>query len=343
MRLERWLLNVWYGNDRLGKYLLLPLTGVFCVLAALQRWQHKRQQVKHPVPVIVVGNISVGGTGKTPVVIWLVERLREAGFKPGVVSRGFGRNPSPTLPLSGKGARDCANSGFPPDKGGLRGVSSSSSPADVGDEPLLIVQRTHVPLYIGKDRNHAIAALLQQHACDIVVADDGLQHYRMGRDVEICVVDGQRRFGNGFCLPAGPLREPISRLQSCDFVIVNGETMQMRGDTLVNLATAQAQPLTAWAGKTVHVVTGIGNPQRFMQTLEQAGLQVIPHLYPDHHAFTGTELCFDDTHPIIMTEKDAVKCRQFAGQNAWYLPIEAVLDETLAHALLTRLQGFKHG
>ncbi len=308
MKLERWLLNVWYGNDRLGKYLLLPLTGLFCVLAAWRRWQHKRQQVKHSVPVIVVGNISVGGTGKTPLVIWLVERLREAGFKPGVVSRGYQRQAG-----------------------------------DIGDEPTLIKQRTQVPITIGSDRNQAITTLLQQHTCDIIIADDGLQHYRMGRDVEICVVDGQRRFGNGFCLPAGPLREPISRLQSCDFVIVNGDTMQIRGDTLVNLVTDEMQSLMTLAGKTVHVVTGIGNPQRFLQSLEQAGLQVIPHLYPDHHAFTGTELCFDDAHPIIMTEKDAVKCRQFAGQNAWYLPIEAVLDATLAHALLTRLQGFKHG
>jgi tetraacyldisaccharide 4'-kinase len=308
MKRERWLLNVWYGNDRLGKYLLLPLTGLFCVIAALRRWQHKRQQVKHPVPIIVVGNIAVGGTGKTPLVIWLVEHLRAAGFQPGVVSRGY-----------------------------------KSKVDEVGDEPLLIMQRTQVPLVVGKNRNQAITALLQQHACDIIIADDGLQHYRMGRDVEICVVDGQRRFGNGYCLPAGPLREPVSRLASCDFVVINGETMQMHGDTLVNLATAEIQLLAAWAGKTVHVVTGIGNPQRFIDTLEQAGLQVIPHLYPDHHAFTGTELGFDAAHPILMTEKDAVKCRQFAVQHAWYLPIEAVLSDAFAQTLLTRLQGLPHG
>jgi tetraacyldisaccharide 4'-kinase len=308
MKRERWLLNVWYGNDRLGKYLLLPLTGLFCVIAALRRWQHKRQQVKHPVPIIVVGNIAVGGTGKTPLVIWLVEHLRAAGFQPGVVSRGY-----------------------------------KSKVDEVGDEPLLIMQRTQVPLVVGKNRNQAITALLQQHACDIIIADDGLQHYRMGRDVEICVVDGQRRFGNGYCLPAGPLREPVSRLASCDFVVINGETMQMQGDTLVNLATAEIQLLAAWAGKTVHVVTGIGNPQRFIDTLEQAGLQVIPHLYPDHHAFTGTELGFDAAHPILMTEKDAVKCRQFAVQHAWYLPIEAVLSDAFAQTLLTRLQGLPHG
>ncbi len=323
MKLERWLLNVWYGNDRLGKYLLLPLTGLFCVLAALRCWQHKRRQVKHPVPIIVVGNISVGGTGKTPLVIWLVERLRAAGFQPGVVSRGFGGGRMPYAPT--------------------KRVASTDSSADVGDEPLLIVQRTNVPLFVCKDRNQAITALLQQHACDIIIADDGLQHYRMGRDVEICVVDGQRRFGNGWCLPAGPLRESVSRLASCDFVVINGETMHMRGDTLVNLATAETQPLSAWIGKTVHVVTGIGNPQRFIETLEQAGLQVIPHLYPDHHAFTGTELCVDDAHPILMTEKDAVKCRQFAVQHAWYLPIEAVLSEDFAQTLLTRLQGLPYG
>ncbi|MGB3919146.1 tetraacyldisaccharide 4'-kinase [Thiothrix litoralis] len=308
MKLERWVLNVWYGNDRFGKYLLLPLTGVFCVLAALNRWRHKRQQVKHPVPVVVVGNISVGGTGKTPLVIWLVERLREAGFKPGVVSRGYKKDAD-----------------------------------SLGDEPLLIIQRTNVPLAIGKDRNQAITTLLHEHACDIIIADDGLQHYRMGRDVEICVVDGQRRFGNGFCLPSGPLREPVSRLASCDFVVTNGENMTMHGDTLVNLATDSRQSLQALSGQTVHVVTGIGNPQRFINTLEQAGLQVLAHLYPDHHAFTGAEIRFDDALPILMTEKDAVKCRQYAVQNVWYLPIEAVLDECLAQALLKRLQGFNHG
>jgi tetraacyldisaccharide 4'-kinase len=314
-RLERWLLNVWYGDNRLGKYLLLPLTGGFCVLSAIQRWQHKRQQVKHPVPVIVVGNISVGGTGKTPLVIWLVERLRDAGYAPGVVSRGFG---------GGGRTRRCA---------------PTDNSAEVGDEPLLIVQRTHVPLVVSRHRNQAIASLLQQHPCDIIIADDGLQHYRMGRDVEICVVDGQRRFGNGYCLPAGPLRESVSRLASCDFVVINGETMQMQGDTLLSLAGSESKLLAELEGQTVHVVTGIGNPQRFIATLEQAGLQVLPHTYPDHHAFNGQELRFGDGFPVLMTEKDAVKCRQYAAPNCWYLPIRAVLDESFAQALFTRLQG----
>jgi tetraacyldisaccharide 4'-kinase len=316
----------------------LPLTGIFCVLAALQRWRDKRQQVKHPVPVIVVGNISVGGTGKTPLVIWLVERLREAGYTPGVVSRGFG-------------------------SAGIAGeVFPNANPAEVGDEPLLIVQRTHVPLFVSRDRNQAIRQLLKtpipnpsqplergasppargegsEEYCDIIIADDGLQHYRMGRDVEICVVDGQRRFGNGYCLPSGPLRESVSRLASCDFVVINGETMQMQGNTLLSLAGSESKLLAELAGQTVHVVTGIGNPQRFIATLEQASLRVLPHTYPDHHAFNGEELRFSDGFPVLMTEKDAVKCRQYAAPNCWYLPIRAVLDESFAQALFTRLQG----
>lgn len=307
-RLEHWLLNVWYGDGWLGKYLLLPLTGLFCLLGALNRWRQQRQQIIHPVPVVVVGNISVGGTGKTPLVIWLVEQLRALGFNPGVVSRGYKRNVG-----------------------------------EIGDEPLLIMQRTGVPLAVDRNRNQAISHLLQQHACDLIIADDGLQHYRMGRDVEICVVDGQRRFGNGFCLPSGPLREPVSRLASCDFVVINGENMQVQGDTLVNLVTNEAKPLREIAGQRVHVVTGIGNPQRFISSLQKVGVQVLPHVYPDHHAFIAEELHFDDDLPVLMTEKDAVKCRQFAAKNCWYLPIEAVLDNEFAQTLLTRLQGLRHG
>ena len=318
-RLERWLLNVWYGDGWLGKYLLLPLTALFCILSVLRRWQHQRQQVRHPAPVVVVGNISVGGTGKTPLVIWLVEQLRNAGFRPGVVSRGHG------------GA------------GELHDVSAADKPAVAGDEPLLIVQKTGVPLIIGRNRNQAISRLLQQYACDIVISDDGLQHYRMGRDMEICVVDGQRRFGNGFCLPAGPLRELVSRLRRCDFVITNGENMQVQGDILLNLVTGEQKRLGTFSGQTVHVVTGIGNPQRFISTLTTAGIHSELNAYPDHHAFTGEELQFADALPILMTEKDAVKCRQFPVQNCWYLPVTAELDDDLAQALLTRLQGFRHG
>lgn len=321
--LERWLLNVWYGDGWLGRYVLLPLTALFCLLGAIHRWYQKRHQVRHPVPVVVVGNIAIGGTGKTPLVIWLVERLREMGFQPGVVSRGFG--------------------GHTAAKGECRVVSAHDSAIDVGDEPLLIFQRTNVPLVIGRNRNQAITTLLQQYPCDVIIADDGLQHYAMGRDVEICVVDGQRRFGNGFCLPSGALRERVSRLQRCDFVLTNGEDFKVRGEMLVNLASGATQTLQAMAGQVVHVVTGIGNPQRFINLLETAGLQVLPHIYPDHHAFQGNEWQFEDGLSVLMTEKDAVKCRPFAPQNAWYLPVNAVLEAAAAHALLTRLRGLRDG
>lgn len=327
-RLERWLLNVWYGDNRVGKYLLLPLTGLFCLLSAVNRRRQLRQQIQHPLPVVVVGNIAVGGTGKTPLVIWLVEQLRAAGFKPGVVSRGHGRQVS-------SGAL------------GLREVAATDSAAEVGDEPLLIVQRTGVPLIVDSNRNRAISRLLQQSGCDIVIADDGLQHYRMGRALEICVVDGQRRCGNGLCLPAGPLREPVSRLSRCDYVITNGGNMRMQGERLVNLMTQEVVSLAAWHGRQVHVVTGIGNPQRFINALEQAGLQAIPHVYPDHHAFSEDELLFSDDLPVLMTEKDAVKCRLLARQarspGLWYLPVTAVLDEDVAGELLDRIQSLRQG
>lgn len=317
MKLETWLLNVWYGDNRFGTYLLLPLSGLFCISSAIRRWRHKRQAIHHPVPVIVVGNISVGGTGKTPLVIWLVEQLRQAGFNPGVISRGYGG------------------------QGMCRKVSVDAHPLQVGDEPLLIAQRTQAPVFIGQARNQSIQQLLQQYPCDIIISDDGLQHYRMGRDLEIAVIDGQRRFGNGFCLPAGPLREPTARLAQCDFVITNGWDMQMQGDKLLNLAGQTTLKLHDLAGQKAHAVTGIGNPQRFLQTLKQAGLQIFEHIYPDHHAFTGEEFHFADDLPILMTEKDAVKCRGFATANMWYLPVSTALGPTLQEALLARIKTLK--
>lgn len=334
-RVEQWLLTVWYGGkhyQRLGWYALLPLTALFCVLSAVKRWRDLRHQVRHAVPVMVVGNITVGGTGKTPLVIALVERLQQAGFKPAVVSRGFGRHSTNQQAIA---------------------VQANAAAATVGDEPLLIVQRTGIPLYIHRQRNCAIAAVLQQYPeCNVIISDDGLQHYRMGRSLEIAVVDGSRQFGNGYCLPAGPLRETLKRLDTCDFVVVNAETaphpyfaMRLQFEQLVQLSTGQTQSLTQWQGKTVHAVTGIGNPQRFVRTLETAGLHVILHAYPDHHAFTGDELRFADALPVIMTEKDAVKCRQLpnlatvTAENCWYLPITAVLDDAFTTALLARLSN----
>lgn len=321
--LTAWFESVWYENHPLARTVLSPLSYLFCYLAKQRRAKLSLKQQPFPVPIIVVGNITVGGTGKTPLVIWLIEQLRVAGFQPGVVSRGFG----------GKQAA-------------VKLVQAQDLAAEVGDEPLLIVQRSAVPLVVGKDRNAAISHLLAQTACNIVISDDGLQHYRMHRDLEIAVLDGARRFGNGYCLPAGPLREQPKRLQECDFVVTNGAAqqgeyaMQIRGETLQALTGTEQCALNLFHGQSVHAVTGIGNPARFFSHLKAAGLNLIEHVFPDHHAFTAEDLKFQDDLPILMTEKDAVKCRNFPAntlENSWYLPITVDLEARFAEALLQRL------
>lgn len=319
-----WFESVWYENRPLARTVLSPLSYLFCALAKQRRAKLSLDQQPFPVPIVVVGNITVGGTGKTPLVIWLIEQLRVAGFQPGVVSRGFGGQQTD-----------------------VKLVQAQDAAAEVGDEPLLIVQRTAVPLVVSKNRNAAISHLLAQTACNIVISDDGLQHYRMHRDLEIAVVDGARRFGNGYCLPAGPLREKPERLQDCDFVVTNGAArqgeyaMQIRGHHLQALAGTELCPLSLFQGQRVHAVTGIGNPSRFFSSLKSAGLSLIEHVFPDHHVFTANDLSFQDNLPILITEKDAVKCRSFPAEvidKAWYLPIEADLDIAFVKLLLQRLK-----
>lgn len=328
--LNTWLESVWYGNRPLARRCLSPLSYLFCYLAKRRRAKHCLEQQRFPVPIIVVGNITVGGTGKTPLVIWLIECLRQAGYRPGVVSRGFGGQ-----------------------QADVHLVQAQDQARAVGDEPLLIVQRTAAPLVIGRQRNAAIAHLLAQTDCNLVISDDGLQHYRMARAIEIAVVDGERRFGNGYCLPAGPLREQPERLKDCDFVVTNGKAvageyaMHLHGSNLQALTSSAQQALSAFHGQTVHAVTGIGHPARFFNTLKQTGLSLIEHPFPDHHAFVANDLNFPDDLPILMTEKDAVKCRDFPAEiigTAWYLPIEAHLDTAFAEQLLQRLKELtRHG
>jgi tetraacyldisaccharide 4'-kinase len=322
--LSAWLMSVWYEDRPFARTLLSPLSYLFCYFAQRRRAKLSGTQPRFPVPVVVVGNISVGGTGKTPLVIWLIEYLRAAGYRPGVVSRGFGGKQT-----------------------AVHLVQAQDPAFEVGDEPALIVQRTAAPLVIGRQRNAAIAHLLAVTDCNLVIADDGLQHYRMARDLEIAVLDGERRFGNGYCLPAGPLREKPERLQTCDFVVTNGNAqhgeyaMQIQGSSLFAVLAPRQQDLVIFQGKTVHAVTGIGNPTRFFKHLRQAGLLLIEHVFPDHHAFTASELSFQDDLPILMTEKDAVKCRNFPAAilaKAWYLPIDAHLEAAFAEQLLQRLK-----
>lgn len=272
-------------------------------------------------PVIVVGNLTAGGSGKTPLVIALVEALRARGRRPGVVSRGYGGTETGPLLLD-----------------------DLPDPARVGDEPCLIRRRAGVEVAVGRDRA-AAAALLLDRGVDVVIADDGLQHAALARELEICVVDGARRFGNGLQLPAGPLREPLSRLERIAFRVCNGGVaqagevpMQLVGDVAVPVErTAATRPLLSFAGQRVHGVAAIGNPQRFFAALRAHGIDVVEHAFPDHHAFVADDLAFGDGLPVLMTEKDAVKCVRFATGQYWCVPVRAHLPGSFFDAVAARL------
>lgn len=323
------LAHHWYNRTGLSLF-LRPLSWLFRAVAGLRRVLFRAGMVRVetlPVPVVVVGNISVGGTGKTPLVIWLVQFLREAGYRPGVISRGYG----------GKA------------KHWPQQVRPDSDPYVVGDEAVVIARRAQCPMAVSPNRVEAAQALLAHHDCDIIVSDDGMQHYALGRDVEIAVIDGIRRLGNGFCLPAGPLREPASRLQQVDLVVTNGLAaegeyrMLYHGQRLCRLDGTQEETLESLRGQDVHGVAGIGNPERFFAQLQGQGLRVIEHAFGDHHPYARKDLDFDDELPVIMTEKDAVKYRRFATDRHWYLPIDADVQPEFGQHLLTLLEKSHHG
>ncbi|MBO3277120.1 tetraacyldisaccharide 4'-kinase [Pseudomonas schmalbachii] len=306
------LLDAWYkGHPALT--LLRPLEWLYRSVAQRKRAAYLAGQAgswQAPVPVIVVGNITVGGTGKTPMILWLIEHCRARGLKVGVVSRGYGAKP-PHYPWR---------------------VRAEQQAAEAGDEPLMIVQRCGVPLMIDPDRPRAVQALLAEEPLDLILCDDGLQHYRLARDLELVLVDAARGLGNGRCLPAGPLREPAGRLAEVDAVLHNGATSDpegafsfvLRPSSLVNLATGQVRPVEHFVpGQAVHALAGIGNPQRFFATLEALHWRPIPHVFPDHAAYSAGQLQFSPPLPLLMTEKDAVKCRAFAAPDWWYLAVDA--------------------
>ncbi len=328
--------QAWYRSSRWLK-LLRPLEALFCTLARRRRQafqQGKRPSWTAPVPVVVVGNISVGGTGKSPLVLFLIEQLRQRGFKPGVVSRGYRATP-PTTPYF---------------------VTVASSSVEAGDEPLMIVRRTGVPLVISPDRVAAAKLLLEQTDCDLIISDDGMQHYALNRDIEIAVIDGVRGFGNGRCLPEGPLREPVSRLADVDLIVVNGAspeqwlqhsyreksfTMLLQPGELVGLSDDRRVATDQWTeSRQVNAVAAIGNPQRFTATLETLGFSATLNSFPDHHTYVEKDFCFTQSAPLIMTEKDAVKCDHIALHDAWYLQVNAALEDGFLmqlEALLNRL------
>lgn len=319
----QWLTKRWYQPSPL-RWGLAPLSGLFYLVATLRRLAYQRGLVKShslPVPVIIVGNISVGGSGKTPLVLWLAQQLQQKGWRPGIISRGYGGKAA-NYPLT---------------------VTADTPASDSGDEPKLLALRSGCPVVVAPDRVAAGRQLLTEFNCNIIISDDGLQHYRLARDLELVVVDARRGFGNGFCLPAGPLREPVSRLEKVDFVIWHGKTqqpwtMQLALKDAVNLKDKRRQPVTDWQGQTIHAVAGIGDPQRFFAQLQSAGLQVIAHAFPDHHIYSAADLGFTDKLPVLMTEKDAVKCKAFASENCWSVPADAVLTDGLADAIGNRLK-----
>jgi tetraacyldisaccharide 4'-kinase len=317
----------WYEPNPLS-VLLLPLAWLFCLVVILRRFFYRARifnAAKLPVPVIVVGNITVGGTGKTPLVVAIIEHLRNRGFNPGVVSRGYG----------GKATS------WP------RAVDENSDPVQVGDEAVLLARRCRCPMSVGPDRPQAARELLDKHSCDVIISDDGLQHYALHRDIEVVVIDGVRRFGNNRCLPAGPLREPVQRILEADYVVANGAAQSNEFEMTLHMKAARKLKdtratieLSELANKQMHAVAGIGNPQRFFLQLNSMGIDVIEHPFKDHHPYSASDICFNDELPVLMTEKDAVKCLGFAQENHWYIPVAAEINKNFLENLTEQVRKY---
>jgi tetraacyldisaccharide 4'-kinase len=322
--LARKLTDLWYKDLVIGGF-LMPFGFLFADIVRFRKFLYRHnigrfKTERLPVPVIIVGNITVGGTGKTPLIIALAKLLKDKGFKIGIISRGYGGDSMPHI------------------------VTVDSDPKQVGDEALLIAKQTGCTMAVAPLRVEAGKLLLEHADCNVILSDDGLQHYALHRDIEIAVIDGERRFGNSYCLPAGPLREPIHRLQSVDFIVVNGEKteaneyeMHITGDTAVNLVTGEHKPLSAFATENkLHALAGIGNPDRFFKLLTNNGLTFTAHSFPDHYVFSARDINFKE--PVLMTEKDAVKCTAFATDQHWFVPVTASLDTQFTEQLLTLLE-----
>ncbi len=308
--------------------MLWPVSLLYCALAALRKWGYARGLLpvaRFTQPIIAVGNITVGGTGKTPFTIWLVGFLQSRGLRPGVVSRGYGRaDVSQTL-----------------------AVNADSRAADVGDEPLMIARRTGVPVSVAKKRADAVSELLATTDCDVFICDDALQHYSIAADLSIALIDSAAGFGNGFCLPAGPLRERRSRLATVDLILYKGQgdghehSMRYEFSKAVNVRDNEVRKDLEFLRRRsmVNAIAGIANPDGFFEMLNSMNITFTQHAFPDHHRFTpgDFEIIDQSDIPLVMTEKDAVKCRDFARDNWWYIPIEAIVSEEFATVLSTQL------
>ncbi len=325
--------------------LLFPFSLLYCLIISIRKFCYQQQFFKSSscqVPVIVIGNITVGGNGKTPLIIYLLEELKRRGYTPGVVSRGYGAE-NPQLK-----------------KGNVLSVDVVNEAEMYGDEPWMIAKKTKSPVVVGIKRAQAAEYLVNKFACDIVLSDDGLQHYAMSRDIEICVVDTSKLFGNGLCLPAGPLREPVSRLKEVNYIIYHqtgGENnndqeihMQLDFDQIYSLdsflpadgftlveGSKEKLIISELKNKTFHAVAGIANPKRFFNQLRNYGLNVIEHPFADHHQFIQADFEFAGDYPVIMTEKDAVKCYSFGLNDCFYISVKATLSIDLVGSIIDKI------
>ena len=313
--LETLIEKVWYSKN-IFSLLLSPLSLIYISIIYLRHILYQLGLIsitKINAPTIVIGNIVAGGTGKTPLVIWLAKHFKDKGFLPGIVSRGYGGTYLSNIEL----------------------VKPTSNPLLVGDEPVIIARNTNCPVVVAKKRAKGAKELVEKYNCNIIFCDDGMQHYSLARDIEIAVIDGQRRFGNNYCFPAGPLREPKSRMSKADLIVskYNARTCEHKMDytyhQLVSLnELSKTIPISDLHGMTVHAIAGINNPDHFFSYLRSHKLELIIHKFPDHYSYTEDDVKFDDNFPVVMTEKDAVKCLNYSSDKHWYIPISAELSKS---------------
>ncbi len=313
--LETLIEKVWYSKN-IFSLLLSPISLIYISIIYLRYTLYQLGLIsitKINVPTIVIGNIVAGGTGKTPLVIWLAKHFKDKGFLPGIVSRGYGGTYLSNIEL----------------------VKPTSNPLLVGDEPVIIARNTNCPVIVAKKRAKGAKKLVEKYNCNIILCDDGMQHYSLARDIEIAVIDGQRRFGNNYCFPAGPLREPKSRIFKADLIVskYNARTCEHKMDytyhQLVSLnELSKTIPISDLHGMTVHAIAGINNPDHFFSYLRSHKLELIIHKFPDHYSYTEDDVKFDDNFPVVMTEKDAVKCLNYSSDKHWYIPISAELSKS---------------
>ncbi len=326
---RRWLEESWY-QDLYISSAFMPLSMLYDDAMRFRRFCYRNnllRKTRLSVPVIVVGNLTVGGTGKTPLVIFLADFLKKQGYQPGIITRGYGGKSQQWPQL----------------------VTSTTSTDAVGDEAVLLAIRSGCPVVAGPDRPADGQRLIDEFGCNVILCDDGLQHYALERDIEIVVIDGERRFGNGYTLPCGPLREPATRINSVDFVVVNGETTQehefymaVDGNVAVNLVTREEKKLQDFRGQC-HAVAGIGNPKRFFDLLKREKLNIKEQAFPDHYCYRAKDIHFKDSLPVLMTEKDAVKCQGFADERHWYVPVKAFVQQQLTDLFLHKLKEKQRG